>query len=183
MRSLRTVKTGTLRWVQSASLSENFELREGADALGSLTWGSSCGTLASAVCEDGRWTFKRVGFLNPCVTARASGSEANAAVFRPRLWGDGLLELSGGRVVEWRPAGLWRNEWFFCETDGGRLITFKLENTEGLKGLLKDEGRADFSPGAVTRPEFTLLVFLGWYLLVLYQRDSDAAVAITASIG
>jgi hypothetical protein len=47
---------------------------------------------------------------------------------------------------------------------------------------MKTEGQVDIQTEAVTYPELPLIVVLGWYLLILFARDSAAAAGAAASV-
>lgn len=58
---------------------------------------------------------------------------------------------------------------------GAPLIHYR-----GREGL-KLEGHVTIEPAAALRPDLSLLVGLGWYLLVLLAQDRNATVAATTS--
>ena len=83
METLSKVAGLPLYWVQPDTFARWFELRAGENLVATLGWQTSCGTLAMAESGDGRWTFKRLGFLNPRVAVREAGSEIDIATFWP----------------------------------------------------------------------------------------------------
>jgi len=97
MQSIRKIAPGMLHWVQLHAIKHEFELRSGDELCGTLYWEKAFGSLASVTSEDGEWTFKRVGFLNPRVTVRQPGSDLDIAIFKPGWTGSGSLEFPSGR--------------------------------------------------------------------------------------
>ena len=134
-------------------------------------------SLANAQTAGQQWTFKREGFWHPQVTVREQGSDDNVAVFKPGWTGGGTLELPEGRQLRFGAANFWHSQWEWSEPAGKALIHFKSH-----PGLLRMEGQVDIDSEAVSLPELPLLVVLGWYLLILFARDSAAAGATAAVV-
>lgn len=167
MLTLRPDLSGRLVWAPSSTSSRRFELRAGDDVAASLTFDKAVGSLATGRASAGTWTFKRAGFLQPCVTVRELGSEYDLAVFRPTWTGSGDVEFRGGLHVHWRPFGFWNSEWAFLRADE-RLVTFHwLPDTAEL------DARVEFSVAALTLPEAPVLLLLGWYLRVLAYLEAQ----------
>jgi len=170
-----------LFWIQPKTLDRWFELRTEHDLVATLGWETSCGTLARAVTEDESWTFKRMGFLNPRVTVRESGSEINLATFYPRWLGDGTLEFGHGRTFRWQSTNFWATNWMFTDASGTPLVTFEAGSPESrLSDIFKTQAQVEIDPEAIRAEETTLLVLVGWYLMIL-RRDDTAAGAAAAS--
>jgi hypothetical protein len=181
MDELADVADQPLYWIQPKALVRCFELRSEDKVVATLAWETSCGSLARARASVGSWTCKRVGFLNPRVTVRESGSEVNLATFWPRWLGDGTLEFAYGRSFRWQSTNFWGTDWMFADFDGTPLVRFLQGSRERrLSNLLKTEALVDIQPQARDLPELALLVLLGWYLAIL-RRDDTAAGAAAAS--
>jgi hypothetical protein len=171
-----------LYWVQPKAFERWFELRAGDQVIATLEWETSCGTLARGSAPDGSWTFKRVGFLNPRITVRQSGSEVDIAVFWPRLMGDGTLEFASGSAFRWQSTNFWGTDWMFAANDGTPLLALKQGSKEGrLSDLFKTQSLVEIHPGAGAVPELPLLVLIGWYLMILRQDDAAAGAAAAAA--
>ena len=173
MQSIRKIAPATLYWVQLRAIRHEFELRSGDELCGMLHWEKAFGSLASATSDDGQWTFKRVGFLNPRVTIRQPGSDMDIAIFKPGWTGSGVLEFPSGRRFQWEHKDFWRLDWTFQES-GQELLRFKSK-----AGSLKMNVRVDLAPSVKTLPEASLLALLGMYLLVLTRDDSVVAASVT----
>ncbi|KPL23063.1 MAG: hypothetical protein AMJ93_05565 [Anaerolineae bacterium SM23_84] len=175
--------TGTpLCWVQPKTFDRWFELRAGDDLIATLGWHTSCGSLAAAESADGRWTFKRVGFLNPRVTIREAGSELDLAVFWPRWLGDGSLEFAYRRTFRWQATDFWGTHWCFTDADGTPLVAFKPGAEKArLSDLFKNQAMVEIHPQGRDARELPILVLLGWYLMILRQEDAAAAAAAASA--
>jgi hypothetical protein len=179
MRTISEVAGQELKWMQPSARKQAYELRAGDEVIGTLVWRRS--SLAFGETGDRQWSFKREGFWRPRVTVRVPDSELNSAIFHPSWMGGGALELSSGRVLRLGAANLWHSQWDWQETEGKALVRFK-----SRRGFLKSAADVEITPDAAGFPELSLLVVLGWYLLVLLGRDSDAAggtAAVVATSG
>jgi hypothetical protein len=174
MKSVRKIAPATLYWVQLRSIRHEFELSSRDEVCGTLCWEKAFGSLASATSDDGQWTFKRVGFLNPRVTIRQPGSDLDIAIFKPGWTGSGVLEFPSGRRFLWEHKDSWRLEWTFEEA-GQELLRFK-----SRAGSFKMKVRVDLAPSVKNLTEASLLASLGMYLLVL-MRDDYAATSVAAT--
>lgn len=167
MKTIGEVANQELAWSQASPLRSSHELRAGDEVVATITFERS--TLATAESEGARWTFKREGFWRQQVTARAEGSEDNIAVFRPHALGGGELRTAEGKVFHLAAAHFWHQEWAWAEGDQV-LVRFK-----SRPGLLRTNGLVEVAREAVGQAELPLLVVLGWYLILLVQRDAALA--------
>lgn len=182
MKSITGYRIETLEWLQPKALERYYELKAREQLLARLTFRSSLGTLATAETADGEWTYKRVGFLNPRVTVRAAGLEADLAIYQPKFWGDGVLTFKSGLAYAWTPVNFWRTDWSFFAAEGGEVLAFKSGvQGERLRDIFKTQYRL-MRPGAGPEGEvLPILATLGLYLLILNQEDAAAAVAATTA--
>ena len=183
MEALSTVVGMQLHWIQPKTFERWFELRVGESLFATLCFEKAFGTLATAESADGSWTFKRVGFLNPRVTVREVGAEANLAIYQPKFWGDGSLEFPDGRVFHWKSTNFWGTQWGFA--DSGENLLFALKpgvDKPKLSDLFKTQAIVEIDPRGRALAELPLLVLLGWYLMILHQDDAAATTAaVTAA--
>lgn len=174
MLSIRAFPSQPLEWRQPSRLHHSYELWAGAELVASLRWSKVVGSLALGEAAEGAWTLKRTGFLNPRVTLRVHGAEANLAVFSPGWRGAGVLEYVDDHKYQWAGVTFWGSEWVFTSPFGAELVHVRPE-TPPLREA--GEGRAlvvaytRFEPAAATDPHLPQLVLLGWYLLVLMAED------------
>jgi hypothetical protein len=183
MRALSEIHGAGLCWMQPKTFVRWFELRtRDAEVVAALRFEQTLGTLATAESAEGRWTFKRVGFLNVRVTVREVGSQTNLAVYEPKLWGDGVLRFPDGRTYEWKAMNFWGTQWCFADAQGQVVFAFKPERDRPkLSELFKTQADVEVGPAGQGLAELALLVLLGWYLVILQQDDAAAAAAAAAA--
>jgi hypothetical protein len=161
-----------LKWIQPSAFDRRYELRADDEVAGTLAFRSAFGTLATAHCGDGCWTFKRVGFLQTRLTIRACGGESDLAVFKNQTWsGGGTLELPDGRRVR-ADMSVWRSNLQWATESGETLVRFT------MGGVFHVNAAVEVDPTAVDMPELPLLLTLGWYLTVMMQSDVAMSTAI-----
>ena len=189
MNSIRQTRTMKLKWFKPSVYRREYHLvsEEGGDdddVLAIIRWDKIFSSLATAECPDGKWTFQRQGFLHPCVTIRLTerkddsdeSNNNNLAVLHISWDGSGVLEFQGsdrsGGKYRWKRVNYWNTEYTFGkmneEDNKGHilLLHFKPEFK-----LAKLEGTVDVSQDALLVPEISVLMMLGWYLVVLVGDD------------
>jgi hypothetical protein len=182
MERLTDHSTKRLNWLQPNTFVRAFELRSRNHLFGVLGFESDFGTLASAEATTGRWSFKRVGFLNPHVTIRESGDRSNLAVFWPKIWGDGTLNFFSGKKFHWVPLNAWRTSWGFTDSDDQRVYRLSSGSDKPKwKDILKEQAIIEIDISALDHPDLALLICTGWYLTILQQEDIATVAAITAA--
>ena len=174
-------KGSTAEWMQPKALERFYELRSADSLLATLSFRSSCGTLATADTLDNKWTFKRMGFLNPRVTVRIIGSEEDIAIYQPKFWGDGLLTIDNGPLLMWKPTNFWATDWVFIDQVNNIVMGFKGGvDQERLRDLFKIQTTLEFDRTMIYREHTPLLASLGMYLIILHHQDASAAAAAAA---
>jgi hypothetical protein len=164
-----------LKWVQPNAFKMEYELRAEDVVAATLRFRSSFGSFATAESADGSWTFKRVGFWQTKVTVRASGVDADLAVFKNNTWsGGGTLELPDGRKYP-ASTNFWATQFEFKTEAGEALISYR-----SIGGMLHMSSAVEIHPLAKDLAELPWMVPLGWYLTVMMHMDSAAVVAATA---
>lgn len=162
MRNIDAVIGQELMWVQPDSLKHEYELCTADDLVATLRWVKTGGSLANAESANGKWTFKRAGFLKPRVLVRRAGSVSDIATFEASPNGNGFLDFSHGERFRWADTNLWRTEWKWSSLDGTHLVGFKLQSDPAAV-----RASVDVQPGMAADLELPLLTLLGWYLIVL----------------
>jgi hypothetical protein len=185
MKPVRYAIGNQPQWVQPRITQNQFELRVGDDLFAVLVFPKMFGSLANAQAADGQWTFKRVGFFSPRVTVRKEGTDTDLAEFRPRWTGsEGTVQFTGGASFTWKQANFWATEYAVLDSSGETLILFRQGIPDAhLSDLFKVQASVEIRPGAQDLQELTLLVLLGWYLMILKQQDDTSATAATAAVG
>lgn len=184
MEPVSTAVMTQAQWVQPKTFENRYELRSGEHHFATLEFPKMFGSLAVAESSEGRWTFKRVGFFNVRITVRKEGEEADTAVFQPKWTGtQGTLAFTNGLTYLWKSANFWATQYAWMGEDDEPLILYKpgVEDS-ALADFFKVQSRVEIHPQAAQIPYLSLLVMLGWYLMILKQQDDTAAVAATASV-
>ena len=180
MQTLQYETDDHLHWVQPKALGRTYELRSSTNQYASLRFEKELGTLATAETAGQRWTFKRVGFLNPRVTARREHESSDTAVYTPRMFGGGILQFNDGRTFHWRSINFWSTQWSFVDSTDRSIVTFKPGSEEfRWADLLKSQCVVEFDRNAAGQEFFPFLLTLGWYLLLLQQSDAAVVAATT----
>lgn len=109
---------------------------------------------------DGHWAFKRRSFWNADIVITELASQAEIAVVKRGRTRS--LAFSDGRLFTFKKSSYWRNEWVWLNDEGTPLMHFQ----HGKYLMIE--------PSALWLPELSLLVLVGWHLIVL-QQDEDAA--------
>jgi hypothetical protein len=153
-----------LQWVQPSKLKMNYQLIRGNEVITTMRFKSIFGSLATVENPDGCWTFKRMGFLQTRATIRPCDSETEIATFRNNTWkGGGTLEFPNRRRKA--TANFWQTHLDFEETAGGSVIRFKYDSVWCASATV------GIQTTALSAPETSWMVALGWYLMVMMQVD------------
>jgi hypothetical protein len=181
MRSLSDFAGSTLEWTQPKSFERFYELRVGETRLATLSFRSSFGTLAVVETSEGKWTFKRVGFLNPKITVRIAGSDEDLAVYHPKFWGDGILAFRSGPNFAWRPTNFWATDWAFADAEDKLVLDLKAGVAkEKLRDIFKIQCTVELAQVQRYGDLIPVLIPLGMYLLILHHQDAAAAAAASS---
>ena len=170
MKGIRALVGQELKWFQPHALKMEYELHDSGELAATLRFRSSLGSLATAECADGCWTFKRVGFWHTKATIRVCGAEQDIAVFRNNTWANGgTLELADGHRY---PANtnFWMTEYEFTAEAGESLVKYRR-----IGGLLHLSSIVEIQRAAAPLKELPWLVAFGWYLTVMMHMDAAAA--------
>jgi hypothetical protein len=183
MKPFSEISADPLEWREPKALEQHYELYQGDEIFATLIFKTAFGSLATAETTECKWTFKRVGFLNPRVTVRELGSDGNLAVFQPRFWGDGELILTSGERFTWKPTNFWQTEWVFQDTYDRLWVKFKSGTEKSkLSDLFKTQAMLEIAPVIPARETLPLLVTVGWYLMILHQQDAAAAATVASTM-
>jgi len=175
MQRIRDVVGQDLQWIRPHWRRLDYELRNGADIVGTLAFRSAWGSLANAETGDGCWTFKRVGFLQTTATIRTGDGDADLAHFRNNTWtSGGTLELPDGRRYR-AGSNFWMTGFEFTTDSGESLVRFRR-----ICNVVHLSASVQILPAALDVAELPWLVTLGWYVTVQMHRDAGAVAAASA---
>jgi hypothetical protein len=181
MKAIREAVGQDLQWKdkkQGLFAEHEFELRSDDEVFAMLharekgtDW--TCGEAA-----DGRWALKsrNIGPGEILVITGLDSQTEIALVKHGRKQSifkhdNDYTEFSDGHKVTWKKASKWHDEWDWVDSDGRPLIHFQ----RGRHVVIE--------PLALSLPELSLLVIVGWQLIQLQEeaRAITAAVATTTS--
>ncbi len=165
-------------WSQPNAMVRYHEFRIDGQLYATLRWNKMYGSLATAVCRAGRFTFKRTGFLRPSITVRREDSDSNLAVMtfegsaivNTLAVVRGRVDFESGEVFTFKKVGLRKPRWAFYTRSGISLIEF-LKIRAGkprVQIVIKEEYRRI--------PYVHILLVLGWYAIVLDYEEGESAV-------
>ncbi len=177
MKPLRGCTSGNLEWRQVSTRPREFELTSDSAVYGLLRWPATCSPLAIGEAASGRWTFNRDGLLRRRITARRAQEEADAAVYSPRFRG-GILEVEGGQLYVWTRKGPWAPRWTLRPANGRPLVQF-----DRIRGFSELAARVEVREDARSLDTTSLLILMGWYLIVLDNEDAEMAAITTVLMG
>lgn len=161
-----------LQWQQPHITDAAYELKSDEEVLATLRFRNSFGSMATGESANGKWTFKRMGFLNTYVSIRAEGSDKDIAVYRNNTWSEGgTLELPDGRHFKVN-SNFWHSQFEFTSESGDPILQFT--NIGGFKL----HAQMELFQGSALLTELPWLVILGWYLTVMMYHDGGVVAAL-----
>jgi hypothetical protein len=168
-----SVDPSALRWLLANREPPVFELSSGDTAVARLTWARPGGSLVSLATSGGAWTFKRIGFLHPRITARVEKAASDLAQVSLHL-NHHRIELMRGTSYRFHRAGLLVPAWVLTTDSGVELL-----HVEPVREGRRLEGGAVLtSPVGRALPDLPLLIGLTWYLIVLSWFEDEALVPL-----
>ncbi len=154
--------------------SRNYELKQNDEVVGTLEHRGFWSPNFVAETEDGRWTFRRGGFLGTGAEIVDAASEQPIAALKS-FWGGGggTLTFADGQKFHLECKGWWRPLWSVT-TDGGQplLLLHAREKTVELP-----------AGAAVAGSRVSLLVMFAWYRVLQAEEDAAAAGAVAVIVG
>jgi hypothetical protein len=168
-----TVDRSVLRWLRTADKPFEFTLSSGDRILSVLRWEKSVGSLATAETSDARWTLKRVGFLNPHLTLRGPGADADIARLTVHA-AHHRIEFASGLSYRFHRAGLLVPAWLITTDRGAELVHIEpVREGRKLSG-----GAVLVNAAAQTQDELATLLVLSWYFIVLAWFEDEALIPL-----
>jgi hypothetical protein len=181
MKRFSEVDLSALRWMPATAGVRGFDLLAGDDVIGELRWAKPHGSLATVKVATETWTLKRSGFLKPTITVRAQpgGEEVGQFAYHVHGW---VLTAGAGPALYARK-GFLLPTWEFADAEGHPLLHIEAVR-EGAK---LEGGLVVVSPAGAHRTDCALLIFAGWYHIVLawFEEQTEARTesAVIASSG
>lgn len=165
MESMREAAGQDLQWKRVKWWKREFELRSGDEVFAKLYQQQGTrGVIGEAT--DGLWSFKRRSFWNGDIVITELTSQTEIAVAKRGR--QKSLAFSDGHILTLKKTSIWRHEWVWLNDDETPLVHFYPNKHLTLE------------PAALSFPELSLLVILGWHLIVLQQEAEASAAAASA---
>jgi hypothetical protein len=168
MKSLNETGFKGLKWVQRSSKED--ELVSEDDVVGVLHWASSWSSLAIAESADGKWSFKRIGFIHPKISIREFGKDVDLYFADIGWGGEATLILPDQGAFRWTPHN-WHRKWILQDKEGKEIMSIELD------GIVKVNGKVTIDHSSIPTPTLSLLVLLGWHLIMNVLSDEAASTA------
>jgi hypothetical protein len=108
------------------------------------------------------------------VVIRVQGSDSDLAFFHPQRRG-GELDFPDGRLLHLASSNFWQSGWVWRKGDN-ELMRFRGRNGPG-----KPSCAVEIAPRAAHMHDVALLALLGWYLILLSEKNIDAAAGTGAA--
>jgi hypothetical protein len=174
MRSLQEAVGRELLWKPRSLLSRTHDLVDleagDGEPCATLVWrpGFLMRGTAEAQSGDGRWIFRRRGFLREQVFVLAEDGTTPLATFQ-RYWRRGVLRFEDGREFSWRRESFWGTTRSFEDGNGTAVVRFHLRFP-----FPRSTARVEIESSGAPAADRALLACLGWYLLLLAHRRAAA---------
>lgn len=182
MRSLSELPATHLEWRRNRLVPSEFRLHAEEGIVASLLLLDDEHALARVETDEGAWTLRHLGLLNPVITLRPEGSRTNLAVFHPHAFRHGKLQFEDGPAFDW----VWRRETgpggTFLDAESLPLVRLRGHEGRDLHGFPGlERGEVTLGEPPTPRSRQALLAAVGWYLLLFDQLNArEEAAAETA---
>ena len=170
-----TIDVPSLRWEQPKWTQRFHRLVSGETTYATLEWPQAFRSTGLSVSREGRYSFKRGGFLHPFVTVRRQEFEMEMARLSLDWRGNGELVFTNAQRFAFTRGGLTRLDYQVTDHRGAHLFSL----SKGL-GAIKHSGDVQITPAGLSHRDIALLVTLAWYLAVMISEDAAAASAAGA---
>lgn len=184
MKTFAELESQNLTWVKSKRRHlfgpTHFELvDETGDVLATLTRKGGRFSAIEVDAPGNRWRIERRKYLfkRGFVSIQSIGTGEEPAVFVPKGF-EGTLTYSDGRVFHWRKHTrlLKPAQWVWTTEDGDPILGIELRTT-GWKTKGEISIDPDLAPDKIGIKAPPLLLFLGWYMILL-EQDAMAAASV-----
>lgn len=172
MKEWKDLELDDLHWKELGG--NRYELRDADEqAIATMQRRRWWSTYVEVDAPGNRWSFERKGFWKRHIVIQSVGTGMEPARFDYSNWNGGKLTFADGRVFEWRQSDFWGSKWAWMTTDRQPFLGF------ASGGFIRMNAALSIAPEARDMPSLALMVFLGWYLLMLHREDTAAVVAAT----
>jgi nitrogen fixation protein len=166
-----------LAWVEVKSWKACYELRAGAQVAAIMEMDGAFKVTATAHSAQGSWHLARHGLFK--MYSNVTPETQSEPILRlDNVWWDGgSIILPNGRKLLWRNMNFWGTKFAFVDAATEHtLITYN------YRGFLKSNADVVLSPEAESLSDLTMLLSLGWYLVVRHMMDAAAASVMVSGV-
>jgi hypothetical protein len=175
MKKPSDMEASSLYWEQPRILNNQYILVGGVDSLARIELKMSATPSAVALAGEKRWFIKQVGFLSPHVTVQEDGGEGALAVYTPGwISAKGVIKFASGVQYQWQATDIWSSKYVISDRQGVDLVTFiSGSRNKSFSNFFKQQAQVIIGADAWRINELTILVLLGWYLILLYEAEQS----------
>ena len=175
MQPLNTSVAATLQWFKPSWRKQQYELRDGAAVVATLTingWmNAATGATMQAIDR-----LQRVGFWKQHITINDGTTGAPLATYVPHWSGSrGELTFVNGEVYRRTQHGFWRPETEWIDAQGQWLCR--------ATANWQSKMRVTLNPETAARPALGLLLVLTQYLMAVAATEAATVAATTVTSG
>lgn len=167
MIPLFSALSGGLTWSEIPH-HRGYELKLNDEVVGTLHHPSFRTANFLAETQDGRWTFRRGGFLGAGAEIVDSTSEQQIATFKSAWGGRGTLSFADGETFHLECKGLWHPVWSVIAESG--QVVLDLHTREKTVDLPSGAGVPD--------SRLSLLIMFAWYRMLQAEEDAASAASV-----
>jgi len=157
-------------WVKPSWLRREYQLIADGDPIATLRFSGMFSNEVTVYGLGEQWVFNRKGFFRQEIVTENEYEGEVSRPFRYRWTGGGTLYLDDGDTLQFKH-GFWGSKSYWQTSSGIELITFV------KRSWWRSQVAVEFNPYVERFTELPVLVFLGFYLRILHEQDSTAAVA------
>lgn len=175
MKPMRESSGREWMWTRPRVFRRRWELRPvdscgGDELLATLESRHAFGWTMTGETAECRWQLRHFGLLRGHVVLTSRGDALERALFLPGWFGAGAVRCDSGLALRWHRADVWGRRWQLVDADDSPLLTFTREAS-----FFRSTTAVEVADAARERAELPALVLLGFYLVVLMQRQSHAS--------
>jgi len=179
MKSFAELETQDLQWVKAQSgwwKPAVFQLQDANGEVYASIHRGNWNSQATVDASGNRWKFERqIRFFKPTrilITSLGTGDQPAEFIQRGM---HGTLTYPDGREFSWKALGLGMTKWLWTNAQQEAVLGFE------MKGFWKTRGEVRINPEIAAEKAPPLLLFLGWYLILLAQDDAAASAGATVA--
>jgi hypothetical protein len=151
-----------------------YEFFAGEKELAVLDYEKRTSKRATAIKDNKKWSFNRIGFWKPYIEITAEQSPYTKSRIQYG-WNYKLkFKASNGKEYLLKKTSHWRNTWAWLDENNNPVVEMK-----SCQLSKSNRGQVNIIPGQLGNDDFFLLMLLGWYQLIAHEDHAGAAVVVT----